>query len=79
MAARCMRGGSNQALGRKEKTNTWTDSKHFYTEESKPCTNFCVRVTPYACYSICEGLVLYRTSDTDTSETAVHRVDLDEY
>lgn len=36
MAARCMRGGNNQALGRKEKTNTWADSKYFYTEESEP-------------------------------------------
>ena len=24
-------------------------SNYFYKEESIPCTNFCVRVTPFAC------------------------------
>ena len=38
------------------------DSNYFCTEESIPCTNFCVRETPFACtvvivHAICEGLI----------------------
>ena len=35
-----------------------TDSDYFYTKESIPCTNFRVRLTPFACTlrAICEGL-----------------------
>ena len=61
-----MRKGGNQATKQRPKKKMLVDSSYLKTNDSVTCTNFCVRVTPFACtftqfVKVCIPAIFYYT------------------